>query len=353
MMVNEVNKTYQPKKLVLFSTEVLKRIGVPEKQSEIIAQSLVHANLRGTDSHGMLRLPVYVERISKGLVEENTTIQVERETPTTLLLDGQNGMGQVIGKEAIDMAVEKAKQYQMASVAIKNSNHFGTAAQYAIMAAQQGMIGIVISNTSPLMPPIGGAEPKLGNNPISIAVPSPMEYPVVLDMALSQAAYGKIQLAHHYSQSIPSSWGVDAKGRPTTDPSEVIKSRMLSPMGGPKGYGLAFFADILCGILANTVYGTGVNSLFNFDKPNQCSHFFLVINIEAFIQKETFLEKLKEMIEDIKSTRLAEGSSEIFIPGEIEYRISIDREKNGIPLDEETLAVMAQLSEKYGIPFHK
>lgn len=351
MAQNANNQIYTEEQLKSFSAQVFNKVGVPEDQAKIISDALVQANINGTDSHGMLRLPLYIERIQKDLVSADTSYVIEKETDTMALIDGQDGMGQVLATAGMELAIKKAKKSQIATVAIKNSHHFGTAAYYSNMAAEQGMIGIVVSNTPPLMPPIGGAEPKLGNNPLSMAAPSSTDFPVVLDMALSQAAFGKIQLANNNKQEIPLGWGIDSAGKPTTDPAEVMKSRLLSPTGGPKGYGLAFFVDILCGVLTNSKYGTDVTSLFNFEKKNGCGHFFIVIDVEAFLPKEVFEAALKQMIQNLKETKLAEGVSEILIPGEIEYRVAKDRKENGIPIDNETLTGMKKLAEQYNIEF--
>jgi LDH2 family malate/lactate/ureidoglycolate dehydrogenase len=227
-----------------FCEEVFAAAGLPEQDAEVIADSLVHANLTGVHSHGVSKVNDYLTRLDKNLVTKETNISVVRESATTALLDAGNGWGQIVSQKAVEMAVEKAKQYGSSWIGVRNSNHYGTAAYWTSQIAAQGMIGISMTNTSPVMVPFGSKVPTLGTNPICIAVPSPSGKPIMLDMATSNQARGKITLAAKIGKPIPSDWAITIDGQETTDPQEALKGSLL-PFGGAKGSGLAMMVDIL------------------------------------------------------------------------------------------------------------
>jgi LDH2 family malate/lactate/ureidoglycolate dehydrogenase len=225
---------------------ILEKVGVPPEQARIIAEVTVEADLRGIGSHGLLRLPAYVHRVQAGLMAADTQLKVVRERGATVLLDAQGGFGQVAGVYAMNQAIERARQHGVGFVAVRNANHFGIAAYYTMMALPHRMIGIAATNAAPSMAAWGGTTPVLGTNPISVAIPTGQDVDIVLDMASSVVARGKIRAAATKGERIPLGWALDAEGRPTEDPQAALKGTLL-PIGGPKGYGLALVVDVLAG----------------------------------------------------------------------------------------------------------
>lgn len=346
----ESTRVIQAERLMEHCQDLLECSGVPVHQAKLIADTLVEANLRGVDSHGVVRLSNYIERLQKGVVQAKTEVRTAEDFGAVALLDAEHGMGQIASFTAMEMALEKAEKLGIGAVGVRNSHHFGMASYYSVMAAKQGMIGISLSNTTPLMPPTGGTSARLGNNPLAIAVPSSQPFPVVLDMALSQVAYGKILMASQKNQMIPDGWGTDDKGNPTNDPQAVLGGGFLLPAGGAKGYGLAFFIDILSGVLTGSGFGDGVKSLYrNFEEPNRCGHFFIAINVRPFSSLPVFDEAIRRYIAYIRQTPRAEGIEEIFIPGEMEYQVYKERKKTGIPIDSVTYNDLASLAEQVGM----
>ena len=233
-------------RLVTAVAEILMAVGIKAEDAEVVATDLVDADLEGVASHGVMLLPMYVDRITKGSVSRLSAGEVVSDRGSAIVIDAGNALGQLTARQAVELAVARAQEIGMAAVAVRNGFHFGTAGRYARLMAAQNCIGIVLSNTRPLMPAPGGAEPLVGNNPIAVALPSAGEFAVEADMALSATAMGKIRLAAAAGQSIPADWALDADGNPTTDPAAAIKG-MLLPAAGPKGFGLAFVIDLLCG----------------------------------------------------------------------------------------------------------
>jgi LDH2 family malate/lactate/ureidoglycolate dehydrogenase len=326
-------------------TEVLKAVGTSNDRAEIVSDSLVKANLRGVDSHGVIRLPVYVKRVKHKTIVPGAPFTVVRETPSTALVDGGMGFGQVVAVNAMKLAVEKAKLTGMGAVSVFNTNHFGMAAYYALIALQNDMISVVTANTSPWVVPWGGRVHMLGTNPICIATPSGQDIPIILDMATSATARGKIEEAAKEAKPIPKDWAVDENGRPTTDPAAALKGALL-PFGGPKGYCLSFIIDIISGVLAGAACGNHVVSLYPEDHKCNIGQFFLAINVDAFIPIGEFKDIVDKAVREIKSCPTAPGYSEILIPGEIEHRMEQKRLREGIPLSEEIWGQIERLCEE-------
>lgn len=337
-MVRTAYVVVSPEDLFEFSKVALIRAGVPEEDAAIVADALVAANLRGIDSHGVVRLYSYVERIRRGLINPSAKPQVVRDFNAVALVDGNNGLGYVAAVYASDIAVEKAKKYGVGVVGVRNSSHFGMAAYYGMRIAKRKMIGIVMSNAPPAMAPWGGKVARLGTNPICMAFPS-REEPIVLDMALSVVARGKIRLAALKGEKIPEGWAFDEEGRPTTDPQAALKGT-LAPIGGPKGYGLAVAVDILSGVLTGSAYSIYVKALDDYSGPSGTGFFVEAIDVQAFRPFEEYLEDLENFVKIIKETPKASGVSEIYLPGEIEGNISKQRLRDGIPLDRETVELL-------------
>ncbi|HHW40097.1 MAG TPA: Ldh family oxidoreductase [Syntrophomonadaceae bacterium] len=332
-----------------FAVRVLEAAGVDPEESEVVADNLVTANLRGIDSHGIVRLPLYVERLEAGLIARRTKIDVVRDAPAACVLDANNGWGAVAGLAGIRQAIEKARRSGVGVAVVRNSNHFGIAAYYAQEAVAETMIGVSMTNASANMAPWGGCDPYFGTNPICVAVPAGKERPVIYDGATSVVAIGKIVLAAKKGEPIPLDWALDGRGNPTTDPGAVMAGGTLLPLGGYKGYGLALMVDVLSGILSGAAFGPYVSNLRRMDAPQNVGHFFAALNISAFLDPQEFLEDMERLVEDIKHARLAAGSREIYLPGEIEWNWEERRRREGIPVPEGVLEELRALGERYRV----
>ncbi|MGI6038185.1 MAG: Ldh family oxidoreductase [Limnochordia bacterium] len=345
------NITYDHRELTTFAASVLEKIGAPKADAELVADCLIKADLRGVASHGISRLPIYAKRLAVGVVNSKPNIRVLKELAGTALIDGDNGMGPVIGHKAMALCIEKAKGAGVGFCAVRNGNHFGIAAYYTLQALRQGMIGIAISNAPPSIAPWGGVDPKFGTNPLSIAVPAGSHPPLVLDMAVSVVARGKIILAAKQGLPIPEGWAITKDGRPTTDANEAMEGTSL-PFGGPKGYGIGLVNDILSGVLSGAFYGPLLNSLWgNFEDPQNVGFFMGAINIEAFMDPKEFGERIDSYFAQVKAGRKAPGVEEILIPGELELRAEQKNVQGGIEVPGAVVEELKQVAETYGIAF--
>lgn len=307
--------------------------GFDQNDADIIAKSLIEADLRGVNTHGVIRIPMYLNRVKKGLINPKAKSEIIAENDSMSIIDANNGMGQLSSSQAMELAISKATKSTIALVGVKNSNHFGTAAYYSLMAAEKNMIGISCSNTEPLMCAPGGAYPVVGNNPFSISIPAKNRPAIAVDMAMSAAAIGKIVLAKKKGESIPLGWATDQWGKETTDPNKALEGGSLLPFAGPKGYGLAIAVDVLAGILTGSGFGQRVNSPFNdFINQQYVGHMFIAINIDRIIPINLFLTQVDSYIDEIKAAPKAAGVKEVYLPGEIEYNTKSLRLKDGIPL---------------------
>jgi LDH2 family malate/lactate/ureidoglycolate dehydrogenase len=332
-----------------FCEEVFLSCGMPQEDAAIVADSLVQANLRGVDSHGVTRVGIYVKRLKMGLVNPRPNVEVVRESPATLLVDGDNGMGQVVGMHALALGLEKVKQSGGVNVGVRRSNHYGAGAYYVQRAVAQDTMAFAYSNAPPTMAPWGGVDPYVGTNPYAYGVPAGEHRPIILDMATSIVARGKIILAAERGEPIPEGWAIDKHGNQTTDAQEGLAGSVL-PFGGPKGYALSLMIDIMAGALTGAGFGPRVNSLYdNFDEPQDVGAFFQLIDISQFADPVAFKANIDRMIEEIKSSRKAAGTEEIFLPGEIEFRIEEERKASGIPVGAETVAELREAGRSCGI----
>src|SRR5262249_21207803 len=263
-------------------------VGVPRASAATVAEGLVDADLEGLHSHGVMLIDLYVERLRQGSVSTREAATIVSERDGAVVLDAGHALGQLTGQQAMTIAIDKAGRFAAGIVSVRHGFHFGTAGRYARQAAEAGCIGIAMCNTRPLMPAPGGAERVVGNNPLAVALPTADEVPIVFDMATSEAAMGKIRLAAKAKEPIPDNWAVTQHGTPTTDATEAIAG-MLLPAGGPKGFGLAFVIDLICGLLSGGAWGPGVQPLYGeFTTPYDCSHFFMAIDIAHFGDPDAF-----------------------------------------------------------------
>ncbi len=306
--------------LSAFVARLFTAAGVPDDAAKTVAEGLVEADLEGLHSHGVMLTDMYIERLQKGSVSKATSATVVSERAGAVVLDAGNALGQLTGRQAMAMAVDKAKQFAAGIVAVQHGFHFGAAGKYAQLAAEAGCIGMALCNTRPLMPAPGGAERVVGNNPLAIAVPADGEIPIVLDMATSEAAMGKIRMAEKAKTAIPPTWAVTARGEPTTDPKEAIAG-MLLPSGGAKGFGLSFLIDLLCGLLSQGAFGAAVRPLYgDLTVPYDCSHLFIAIDVAHFCDIDWFRKQAAAAAERIRSGPRAPGVEQLFTPGEPEWR---------------------------------
>jgi LDH2 family malate/lactate/ureidoglycolate dehydrogenase len=331
--------------------EVFFSIGCSDEESEIIADTLVEADLRGTHSHGVMRLGIYPNRLKGGAVTKNAAITIINESAATAMIDGGNGMGQVVSHRAMSLAIEKAKQSGIAIVGVHNSNHFGAAAYFAKMAPPKNMIGLIFTVSSVnVMAAWGGLDKLLGNNPVAIGAPSGLDIPLVLDMALSEVAVGRIKLASMKGDlSIPASWALDKDGIPTTDPNEALEG-LAAPMASYKGSGLAIMGAIIAGTLNGAAVGSEVGNIFKDQtNPSNVGHTFIAIDIEKFVKMSDYLKHTEKFIKELQNGRMAKNASAILMPGEKEFMLEKERRIKGIPISEEIYKLLVDVAKDWNV----
>jgi len=337
---------YAVERLTRFAVEVLLKAGMSPENADIVADTLVFADLRNVSSHGIIRLPTYIERISKGVMELEPEMTYTRQRGATCLLDAKNGLGQIAGHTAMHKAIELAKVFGIGMVAVSNSNHFGTASYFSMMALEEGMIGITMANASPAIAPFGTAEPLLGTNPLSIAVPAKNKVPIVLDMAMSTVARGKIRLSALKNEQIPLDWGLDENGNPTSDPNEALKGSLV-PIGGVKGSALSLIVDLITGVMTDTSLTGEVKNITDMSGPSDTGHAFIAINVADFIDYDLFIENVDAVITLIKN--LKPKASQIYMAGEIEHNLTEAKKIEGVALEHEVVELLNQCAEQYGV----
>ena len=330
-----------------YCVSVLTASGVERSCAEAVADALIDAELTGVSTHGVSRLAVYMQRMDAGVMSRENNIRIVRESTSTLVVDAGNSLGAAAAKFAMERCIAKAKETGCCFASVHSSNHFGTAAYYTRLAAAQDMIGFACTNLKGKIAPFGSAEPYMGTNPISVAAPSD-DLPVVLDMAPSVVALGKLILAQKLGKSIPEGWALDKDGRPTTDPA-AGRAGSLVPIGGAKGSGLAIMVDVLCGILSGGPYGPHLHDLYVMDEPQGVSHFLGAIDIAHFIEPAAFKSALSAMSREIKALKKADGVEEIFLPGERSGRKAEENAANGIEVPQPVYEELLELGKPYGL----
>ena len=344
--------------LLAFVVQAFVVLGVPPAAAEEAAGVLLLADVRGVESHGLARLPSYANRIRKGLVATDAPLTVIRETAATLALDASNGLGLVQAPRAMERCIAKADESGLCVAMVRGSNHFGIAGAYALQAAKRGLGGMAMTNASPLVVPTFGARPMLGTNPIAFAVPTgprATDPPLVLDMATSAVAWGKIEVARRNGEEIPLGWAVDEVGNPTTDP---FAARWLTPLGGDrptsghKGYGLATMVDVLCGPLAGANWSAHVSGSRGPDVPAGIGHFFVAWRIDAFRDPAEFYLDLASMLADLRSSPPAVGheATGVIVPGDPELAAEAVSRDLGVPVSISVLRDLAHLADELGLP---
>lgn len=312
--------------------KVFEKNGLPREISETIADVLVHANLRGVDSHGVLRVEHYIKRMKEGGINLAPDLKESNSSAATGTFDGDNGFGHYISKKAMESAIAKAKKEGIGAVAVKNSSHCGALSYFVSQATNENLIGVAMTHADKIVVPFGGSESFFGTNPIAFGFPADKEEPVILDFATSTVALGKVLDAKEQGKSIPSGWGVDENGFDTNVPDEVAA---LTPFGGPKGYGLAMVVEIFTALLTGSAFGPHISKMYgDYDKNRELGHFFMVIDPERFVAMDTFTSRLDQMIRELREAPPGENVDRIYVPGEIEMMNVKERTANGIPISD-------------------
>lgn len=332
-----------------FASSVFTHCGLEPNAAAVVAESLVWADLHGIDTHGVARIPAYVERFGLKLVNPRAEMRIETKMPFAASLDGANSMGAVVADCAMREALARAESVGIGVVVARRSNHFGAAGYWARMAIPKGCIGICVSPASKSLAPFGSKAPLFGTNPFAVAVPVASRTPWVMDFATSVAARGHIRLAAREGRPIPEGWALDRDGHPTTDAAKALEGVML-PFAGPKGSALSMLADILGGVLAGAAFAGEIRDMnTDFSAPQDLGHFFLAMRVDAFMPAEAFAARMEKMIERIKALPPVPGVKEVMYPGEPEARVAAERSERGIPLSDATRAALAKLAAGLGI----
>jgi LDH2 family malate/lactate/ureidoglycolate dehydrogenase len=327
---------------------VFERCGMAEVDAGTVADQLVKADLRGIHSHGVMRVPLYVSKLTKGGVDPRGRPRVTKDASAALVVDGGNSMGQVAGVFAMRQAIERARTTNVAVAAVGHSNHSGAMEYYVRMAVDADMIGIATTNALPTMAPWGGIDKLVGLNPIGIGIPSGAEVPLVLDFAFGATAHGRMQVYQQKGIPIPEGWAFDKDGRPTTDIDEALEG-LVQPIGMYKGIGLAMAAGILSTLLSGAGYGTESGNMVDGAIPGRDGQFYLALNIAAFGDVATFKTRMDKIIREYRGTRLAAGVRRVFVPGEMEAELERRQRKEGVPLNEATVQGIRDVAGQLGV----
>ena len=335
-------------RLLDFATAVYVHAGLPTEDARLVADTLVQADLWGHQSHGVLRLGWYFERVRNGVMKPKTQPEFVIDAGALALIEGHDGVGHVLSVLASREAIKRAKAHGIAAVGVRNSNHFGTCMYYTLMGPREGCIMFLTTNGGPAMPPWGGMKKIIGTNPWSVATPAGEHPPFVVDMANTGVARGKIYLARQKRQPIPLGWALDSTGTPTTDPQAAIDGIIL-PMAEHKGYAIAMMVDVLSGVLTGSGFLEQVHSPYKTAEKSNCGHLFIAMNIEVFQPLAQFNARMEEYIAALKAVPRAQGFEEVFYPGEIEARNDIRNRKEGIQFPQDTIDDLRRIARETGL----
>lgn len=344
-------KRFPKPQLELLTMQLTQGVGVPAEDAALFAKALLDADLRGTSTHGISRLSIYLKRLEKGLINPRAELKVDRSTGSTLAFDADNGIGHVQATKALERLLSLAMHNGIAAAAIRNSQHFGTLSYYCNLAAERGCILLGMTNSEPAMSPEGGSQAFFGTNPIACSFPTGKGFPIKIDLATSKIARGNILAAEKKSAPIPLGWALDPEGEPTTDAQKALLGTVLT-MAGHKGYALALMVEMFSGVLSGAAIGPEVGSMYkDLDRSQNVGHFFLVIHIDAFMNYSQFIQRVDATIDRLKACRKRPGVEEILVPGERSSRIAKENGERGIPVSQETLAELGQWCARLRTPF--
>lgn len=335
-------------KLEIFVKEILAAVNADNEQGRIFADALIWSDLIGRPTHGVWRLPAYTKRIELGLIKCPAEPKYNHENLAVSVMDGDQGIGHYVGHEAMMRSIKMAKKSGIGAVGVKNSNHFGTGAYYVHLAAEQGMIGIAVSNSISKVAPHGGVKAVFGTNPFAFGAPRIDGKSMMLDMATTAIAGSQVMKYAEQGKTLPEGIAIDQQGSPILDPNKVNEGALLT-FGGAKGYGLSLMIEILSGVLTGAMLSTGVSSMFtNFEQSGGNGHFFIAIDISRFLDMDAYYQRMEELLGLVKNS-VADGSN-VMIPGETRWEQYEDNMSNGVPLDEATVKALQGLSSKHNIP---
>ncbi|MEM0042328.1 MAG: Ldh family oxidoreductase [Candidatus Korarchaeum sp.] len=343
--------------LAEFVRSVFLRLGVPGDDARVVAENLVTADLRGIESHGVARLRRYVDGIRKGAVKVRPNVRIISEGPSFALVDGDSGLGQVVGSFSMRLAIRKAKESGIGFVTVRMSNHYGIAGYYAMMALEQDMVGVSMTNSRPLVAHTGALGKWLGTNPIAVAAPTVNPPPFVLDMATSVAPIGKMEEYSRLGRRVPMGWGIDAEGKPCDDPNVIMREGALLPLGGlgevfggHKGYGLAVMVEIFTSVLSGAAMLREVGQT-EAPEPANVGHFFMAIDVARFMPVEEFKRRMEKLRETLKKAPLHPEFERIWMHGEKSYLTSLRRMEEGIPIHKRVMEEMRTIASEVGVEF--
>jgi len=326
--------------------------GVPGADADILADSLVDADVHGVSTHGISRLNVYIQRIRKGLINPRAELRVTHRRPAALTVDADNGLGQVQATKTLELLTPLARQNGVAAATIRNSQHFGALSYYCNKAAAQNIVLLATTNCEPAVPPEGGSQAYFGTNPIATSFPTGKGFPIKIDLATSIVARGNIIAAQKLGNSIPPGWALAPDGEPTTDPAQALLGSVLS-MAGHKGYALALMVEVFSGVLSGAAIGPAVGSMYrNSERKQDVGHFFCLLDIAAFMDVEEFTHRLDRTIDEIKACRRRAGATEILVPGERSHRTGLQNLANGIRVEPVTLRELKLLCQELHVEFN-
>lgn len=341
---------YRSDDLLDFSCRVLERLDVPAADARDVSACLIKAELRGVESHGLVRLPVYARRLQAGVVAARPTLRVIRAGTAAALVDGDNGLGPVVASSAMNTAIGIAREHGTGFVGVRNSNHFGAAAFYVEKAVRSGFIGLAISNAPPNMAPFGGKKRFLGTNPLAIGIPAGQEPPLIFDASTSVVARGKIIMAAHQGDPIPEGWAIDPDGVPTTDASQALEGAVL-PFGGPKGSAISFIIDIFCGALTGAAFALHLNTLENLSAVQNVGHVMAAVRTDLFMSDADFKDRMDTIQRMLKDSPAAPGIERVLVPGEIEAALESANATRGIALAAPIVSQLAGFGNTLDVPF--
>lgn len=331
-----------------FTERVLVAAGMRRLDAAAVAEALVWADLRGIEAHGVARLPLCVERLRAGGSRAETQPVIVAESATTALLDARDALGQVAGVRAMELAIARARRQHLGAVVVRNSGSLGALGYYPLLAARQELIGLIITNSMPLLAPWGGARKLLGNQAYAIACPAGRHPPLLLDTSTSATSWAQVRLAREQGQPLEPGLALDRDGQPTTDPAAALEGLLL-PAGGHKGYGLALLWEVLTGVLAGGAFAPDVGSPEAVDRPQHVAHFALALDPTAFLPLADFKARVDELIERVHCVPPAAGGGRVRVPGERGAEVAAAREREGIPLPARRLAALQALAEQLGV----
>lgn len=352
MSVPNREETVDSADLIQIVARIFVACGLQQRDAVMASTDLVAADLEDVASHGVMLVPMYAKRLRAGSVSARSVGEVVVDNGAAVVIDAHHTLGQLVARQAVELAVARAKTFGVGIVAIRNAFHFGTAGRYARMIADDGCIGLVTTNTRPLMPAPGGAEPITGNNPLALAVPSAGDFQPEVDMALSASAMGKIRIAAGEKRAIPLGWAADKDGIPTTDAEQAIAG-MLLPAAGPKGFGLAFMLDLLAGGLSSGAIGPEVRPLYGDASQTYCSsQLFVAIHTGHFLAEDAFAQRAKDETDRVAKSRRSPGVERIFAPGEMAHTARL-RNGNRVKLPASTLSGLHEAAGLVGVEIHE